>query len=495
MPCSASGEIFLGKPLDKRSKVCYSYAPEEERAAGQTPDVLDIPTSVPRVRGAVTEVTWKLPLHDGAGDCPVKAGWSTLKTEHRQKFIWTRRDVNMEKNDIFNTNLLQLPMKAQVADEGVVQDITPVAAPADLAGGVAELELDALNQRGVALQRLSDVTPKNHEMLASGRLQCGEITLLCGDGGVGKGQFVAQIARSLTMGEATEVFPQAPERTGNVVILAGEDPIDAVLCPRMAAAGADLGKVVVIDSDAYYKKKGKMPYLGDPDLVNWIIAANPLVLVVDPLQAFFPNSANMNNRQQMRRVLQDLRMLAQQQGFAILLVTHTNKNPSAFGRKRLNGSGELWDTARSVLIMGHTRDGSKSYVSHEKSSYGVPTDTILFTTETVEVRGIKTVRLKFDSTSDWKDEDFCREKPDNKGQKYAEVQREILRTLNAAPGNCMVSKELQRLVVEKTGCSESTYNHARSALSGDGLIKNVRQIVPEVGVCGVTALTQSTAVA
>ena len=145
--------------------------------------------------------------------------------------------------------------------------------------------------------------------------------------------------------------------------------------------------------------------------------------------------------------------------------------------------------------MGNTRDGSKSYVSHEKSSYGVPADTILFTTETVEVRGIKTVRLKFDSTSDWKDEDFCREKPDNKGQKYAEVQRELLRTLNAAPGNCMVSKELQRLVLEKTGCSESTYNHARSALSGDGLIKNVRQIVPEVGVCGVTALTQSTAVA
>ena len=161
------------------------------------------------------------------------------------------------------------------------------------------------------------------------------------------------------------------------MILAGEDPIDAVLCPRMAAAGADLGKVVVIDSDAYYEKKGKMPYLGDPDLVNWIIAADPLVLVIDPLQAFLPNSANMNNRQQMRKVLQDLRMLAQQHGFAILLVTHTNKNPSAFGRKRLNGSGELWDTARSVLIMGHTRDGSKSYVSHEKSSYGVPADTIL----------------------------------------------------------------------------------------------------------------------
>lgn len=69
-----------------------------------------------------------------------------------------------------------------------------------------------------------------------------------------------------------------------------------------------------------------MHYLGDPDLVNWIIAANPLVLVIDPLQAFLPNSANMNNRQQMRRVLQDLRMLAQQQGFAILLVTHAGRS-------------------------------------------------------------------------------------------------------------------------------------------------------------------------
>ena len=51
MPCSACGETFFGKPLDKRSEVCYAYAPEEERAAGNAPDVLDIPTSAPHVRG------------------------------------------------------------------------------------------------------------------------------------------------------------------------------------------------------------------------------------------------------------------------------------------------------------------------------------------------------------------------------------------------------------------------------------------------------------
>ena len=83
-----------------------------------------------------------------------------------------------------------------------------------------------------------------------------------------------------------------------------------------------------------------MPQLGDPDLMNWIAAGDPLLLVIDPFQAFLPDSVNLNNRQQIRNLLQLLRMQAQQHGFAILLVTHTNKNPGSCGRKRLNGSGE-----------------------------------------------------------------------------------------------------------------------------------------------------------
>ena len=202
----------------------------------------------------------------------------------------------MEKNDIFNTNLLQLPLKAQVADEGVVQDTAPVAEPTAPAMGEGRV-LDMLAQDGGVLRRLSNVTPKKCEKLASGFLHRGEITLLCGDGGVGKGQFVAQIAKSLTTGEPTEFFPQAPEGTGNIVILAGEDPIDTVLCPRMDAAGADLNKVAVIAPDIYYEEMHKMPQLGDPDLMNWIAAGDPLLLVIDPFQAFLPDSVNLNNRQ------------------------------------------------------------------------------------------------------------------------------------------------------------------------------------------------------
>ena len=103
------------------------------------------------------------------------------------------------------------------------------------------------------------------------------------------------------------------------MILAGEDPIDTVLCPRMDAAGADLNKVAVIAPDTYYEEMHKMPQLGDPDLMNWIAAGDPLLLVIDPFQAFLPDSVNLNNRQQIRNSLQLLRMQAQQHGFAILL--------------------------------------------------------------------------------------------------------------------------------------------------------------------------------
>lgn len=65
----------------------------------------------------------------------------------------------MEKNDIFNTNLLQLPLKAQVADEGVVQDTAPVAEPTAPAMGEGRV-LDMLAQDGGVLRRLSNVTPK-----------------------------------------------------------------------------------------------------------------------------------------------------------------------------------------------------------------------------------------------------------------------------------------------------------------------------------------------
>ena len=378
----------------------------------------------------------------------------------------------MEKNSTENRTLM-LTSPKELLTEGRGSQETAEASEVSSAGG--EAEIDALNPGGGVFQRLSDVKPKKIESFASGCLQVGEITLLGGDGGVGKGQIVAQIAKSVTTGQPTEFFQQPPKQPGNIVVLSGEDPVDSVLLPRMAAAGANLDRVMALDMDTYYRSKGKLPYLDDPEFMHQNVSAEPKVLVVDPVQAFLPSAVSMNNRQKVRKLLQELRMLAQKYGFAVLLVTHTNKNSGAYGRKRLNGSADFWDAARNVLMMGHTKNDNKIYVSHEKSSYAAPADTILFTTETVEVNGIQTVRAVFVSTTEWKDEDFVREKPEETGEKHDDVQKTILSMLMASPAKQMASNELKTLVMGRTQCSESTYNHARSALRREQIIDNSRQ--------------------
>ena len=112
--------------------------------------------------------------------------------------------------------------------------------------------------------------------------------------------------------------------------------------------------------------------------------------------------------------------------FGILMVVHTNKSANVSGRKRLSGSADLWDVARSVMIMGRTKNEGKVYVSHEKVSNATPAETVLFTIAEAEVQGVPTAQAVFDSTSEWKDADFINEKPTRSTGKADNVQEMIM---------------------------------------------------------------------
>lgn len=349
-------------------------------------------------------------------------------------------------------------------------------------------EVTVLNPGGGVFQKMSEVEPEAIEWTVPGLIPNGKITLLCGDGGVGKGLFTAQLVSYVTTGRTSEIFPAAREQPGNVVILAGEDSVDAVLWPRLKAAGTDFEKVQVAASNYYYCKTGQMLYLDDENLWARVASVRPSLVVIDPIQSFLPPSINMNNRQQMRGLLQKLQGMAQECGFSLLLVMHTNKGTRASGRNRLNGTADLWDAARSVLMMGHEQNGNRVYLSREKSSYGTQAQTALFTTETVDVgKGLKAARLVFDETTERRDMDFVREKPEKAAGKSETVQRMILSILGESPERKMESVALKNEVIAQIGCSGSTYDHARSALTKDGLIRNEKQGK------GYTALNQERA--
>ena len=132
------------------------------------------------------------------------------------------------------------------------------------------------------------------------------------------------------------------------------------------------------------------------------------MLFRSPLQSFLPSDVEMASRNQMRGALLPLRAIAAKQGCAVLIVMHSNKKQGVSGRARLADSSDIWDMARSVLMMGRAKNDGKIYLSHEKNSYARPQQTVLLHIEDVELDGVRTAQAVFDGYTDKKDADFIK---------------------------------------------------------------------------------------
>ena len=270
---------------------------------------------------------------------------------------------------------------------------------ADPAAFMAAVNADA-KQRKLALEGnaaqpglLADVPMQSVAWLVPQLLPLGEVSLLGADGGTGKGIWQAQLIAYVTAGKTSGFFPLPPQQTGKVLLLAGEDDPGKVLKARLLAAGADMNRVLVLTADDYFGKTGQPLTLKDQALADFAAKAGPLLLIVDPLQSFLPSDVEMASRNQMRSALLPLRAIAAKQGCAVLIVMHSNKKQGVSGRARLADSSDIWDMARSVLMMGHAKNDGKIYLSHEKSSYARPQQTVLLHIDDVEVEEILTPRV------------------------------------------------------------------------------------------------------
>ena len=149
-----------------------------------------------------------------------------------------------------------------------------------------------------------------------------------------------------------------------------------------------------------------------------------------------------------------------------MIVMHTNKRVAASGRDRLSDSADIWDIARSVLIMGNTNDESNTkYISHEKNSYGRPISTALCC---IDQHGLYRV-----GTTDKKDYDFIHERDKHAGGRIP-IQRDaakdfICDTLKQHGGE-MESKQLEA-VAAQNDIASWTYQKARQALVSEKLIE------------------------
>ena len=354
---------------------------------------------------------------------------------------------------------------------------------ADPAAFMAAVNADA-KQRKLALEGsaaqpglLADVPMQSVAWLVPQLLPLGEVSLLGADGGTGKGIWQAQLIAYVTAGKTSGFFPLPPQQTGKVLLLAGEDDPGKVLKARLLAAGADMNRVLVLTADDYFGKTGQPLTLKDPALADFAAKAGPLLLIVDPLQSFLPAGVEMASRNQMRSILLPLKAIAAAQRCAVLLVMHSNKKMGVSGRARLADSSDIWDMARSVLMMGRSNSDGKIYLSHEKSSYSRPQQTVLLHIEDVELDGVRTAQAVFDGYTDKKDADFIKEPRVRQAQTKEDTRDAILNVLADSRLGSMASSELRAAVVKEIGCSDRTYERAYADLvrSGDVKKHTIRQ--------------------
>ena len=345
---------------------------------------------------------------------------------------------------------------------------------ADPAAFMAAVNADA-KQRKLALEGsaaqpglLADVPMQSVAWLVPQLLPLGEVSLLGADGGTGKGIWQAQLIAYVTAGKTSGFFPLPPQQTGKVLLLAGEDDPGKVLKARLLAAGADMNRVLVLTADDYFGKTGQPLTLKDQALADFAAKAGPLLLIVDPLQSFLPAGVEMASRNQMRSILLPLKAIAAAQQCAVLLVMHSNKKQGVSDRKRLADSSDIWDMARSVLMMGRSNSDGKIYLSHEKSSYSRPQQTVLLHIEDVELDGVRTAQAVFDGYTDKKDADFIKEPRVRQAQTKEDTRDAILNVLAESRLGSMASNELRTAVMQEIGCSDRTYNRAYSELVRSG---------------------------
>lgn len=296
--------------------------------------------------------------------------------------------------------------------------------------------------------------------LIPGFIPSGVLTVLAGDGGTGKSSIWVDLAASVSSGKHFFADP-TPEEFCNkeprkVIFLSSEDSVEVVLHKRLRLAGANMQNILTA---SLQDERFKTLKFNSPDLKTVIEDIRPALVIFDPLQGFTPDNVNMGARNEMRNLLAPLVGIGEHTGTAFLVVVHTNKRSGVYGRNRIADSADIWDFARSVLIVGKTTDGRR-YLSPEKANYCELERTVIF--------DISDGLPQFIEQSEMHDCDFVRQGDMETRQAPQRTEAEQFITEYLTSGKQPTS-DLEE-AAKARGISRSSLARAKTQMKKNGLI-------------------------
>ena len=321
------------------------------------------------------------------------------------------------------------------------------------------------------LVSLDNVPEERPDWLIPGYIPRYQITTLAGDGGSGKTTVWCNIAAAVSSGrpcfiEHGETVQREP---GTVMFFSAEDSLKYTLVRRLRKNGADLSRIISLDISDERFQAVKF----NSDFLEQLLATyRPELCIFDPIQSFVPAEIKMGDRNAMRQCLGPLIGYGDKYGTTFILVVHTNKQSGVYGRRRIADSADIWDSSRSVLVVGDTGDGQQ-YMAHEKANYSRHNDTVLFSLDD-EV-------ATFRGTSELTDRDYVlkaqysgKAKPQRENAKDLII--DLLETVTVGDENTefgrMETADLDALL-KQYGVSKNTAARAKSELTKEGKIKAV----------------------
>lgn len=312
---------------------------------------------------------------------------------------------------------------------------------------------------------LKDFPEEEANWLVPGWIPEGQISIIAADGGTGKTTLWCHIIAALSNGRACILDPPDIRRKpARVSFLTTEDSVRKKLRRKLRLAGADMENIITPDFTGDHSGMLHRLKFGTPEMERVLRAIRPVLCVFDPVQGFTPPDVNMGSRNEMRDCMAPLISIGEDINTTALIVCHTNKRKGAFGRDRIADSADLWDIARSVMMVGYTEEEGVRYLSNEKNNYAPLQETVLFTidgSEQIHKEGMSTKR----------DREYILGADMAKSTPKREDCKAFLVAALTEAGGTMPTKDVEEKA-KAAGYSFSTIRMAKKELKEEGKIRN-----------------------